>query len=52
MINIKKDNFLDTEDGKVENVNVIANMLTDDLKSKVSAEKEFKDLKILFQEKN
>ena len=41
----KKITFLYTEDGKVENVNGIANTLTDDLKSKVSVEKEFKDVK-------
>ena len=43
---------MDTEDGKVENVNEIANMLTDDLKSKVSVEKEFEDVKDFIQRKN
>ena len=42
---------MDTEDGKVENVNEIANMLTDDLKSKVSVEKEFEDVKDFIQRK-
>ena len=36
--------FLDTKDGKVKNINEIANMLTDDLKSKICVEKEFKDV--------
>ena len=43
--------FLDTEDGKVENVNEIASMLTDDLKSKASLEKEFEDVKAFIQRK-
>ena len=47
----KKITFLDTEDEKVENVNEIANMLTDDLKSKVSVEKELEDVKDVFQKK-
>ena len=47
----KKITFLYTEDGKVENVNGIANTLTDDLKSKVSVEKEFEDVKDFIQRK-
>ena len=45
---IKKNYFDDkkenTKDGKVKNINEIVNMLTDDLKSKICVEKEFKDV--------
>ena len=48
----KKITFIDSINGKIENDNEISRILTNDLKSKVSIEKSFTDIKEFVLRKN